>query len=86
MTLYYFNNGTNDVELYEFLITLEYGYIAATMDELDRNKQKVLHVRPDYERNSRGYISLPPGERIAFTFFIYNGANEVNDMIVYVVK
>ena len=86
MTLYYFNNGNNDVELYEFMITLQYGYIAATMDELDRNKQKVLHVRPDYERNSRGYISLPPGERIAFTFFIYNGENEVNDMIVYVVK
>lgn len=86
MTLYYFNNGTNDVELYELMITIEYGYIAATMDELDRNKQKVLHVRPDFERNSRGYISLPPGERIAYTFFVYNGENEVNDLIVYVVK
>lgn len=86
MSLAYFNNGTNDVELYEFMLTIDDGYIAATYDDLDRNRQKVLHFRPDYERNSRGFISLPPGERCVLTFFIKTGANEENNVSVYIVK
>ena len=86
MSLAYFNNGTNDVELYEFMLTIDDGYIAATYDDLDRNRQKVLHFRPDYERNSRGFISLPPGERCVLTFFIKTGGNMENNVSVFVVK
>lgn len=86
MSLAYFNNGTNDVELYEFMLTIDDGYIAATYDELDRNRQKVLHFRPDYERNSRGFISLPPGERCVLNFFIKTGSNSENNVSVYIVK
>lgn len=86
MSLAYFNNGTNDVELYEFMLTIDDGYIAATYDDLDRNRQKVLHFRPDYERNSRGFISLPPGERCVLTFFIKTGNNMENNVSVFVVK
>lgn len=86
MSLAYFNNGTNDVELYELMLTIDDGYIAATYDDLDRNRQKVLHFRPDYERNSRGFISLPPGERCVLTFFIKTGGNMENNVSVFVVK
>jgi len=86
MSLAYFNNGTNDVELYELMLTIDDGYIAATYDDLDKNQQKVLHFRPDYERNSRGFISLPPGERCVLTFFIKTGGNMENNVSVFVVK
>ncbi len=86
MSLAYFNNGTNDVELYELMLTIDDGYIAATYDDLDRNRQKVLHFRPDYERNSRGFISLPPGERCVLTFFIKTGGSMENNVSVFVVK
>ena len=86
MSLAYFNNGTNDVELYEFMLTIDDGYIADTYENLDKNQQKVLHFRPDYERNSRGFISLPPGERCVLTFFIKTGSNMENNVSVYVVK
>jgi len=86
MSLAYFNNGTNDVELYELMLTIDDGYIAATYDDLDKNRQKVLHFRPDYERNSRGFISLPPGERCVLTFFIKTGGNMENNVSVFVVK
>lgn len=86
MSLAYFNNGTNDVELYELMLTIDDGYIAATYDDLDRNRQKVLHFRPDYERNSRGFISLPPGERCVLTFFIKTGLSLENNVSVFVVK
>lgn len=86
MSLAYFNNGTNDVELYELMLTIDDGYIADTYENLDKNRQKVLHFRPDYERNSRGFISLPPGERCVLTFFIKTGGNMENNVSVFVVK
>lgn len=86
MSLAYFNNGTNDVELYELMLTIDDGYIADTYENLDKNQQKVLHFRPDYERNSRGFISLPPGERCVLTFFIKTGGNMENNVSVFVVK
>ncbi len=86
MSLAYFNNGTNDVELYELMLTIDDGYIAATYEDLDKKRQKVLHFRPDYERNSRGFISLPPGERCVLTFFIKTGGNMENNVSVFVVK
>lgn len=86
MTLAYFNNGNNDVELYEIMLTVDDGYIAETYDGLDKNRQKVLHFRPDYKRNSRGYISLPPGERCVLNFFIKTGNMMDNNVSVYVVK
>lgn len=86
MSLAYFNNGTNDVELYELMLTIDDGYIADTYENLKKNKQKILHFRPDYERNSRGFISLPPGERCVFTFFIKTGDQIENNVTVYVVK
>lgn len=86
MTIAYSNNGTNDIEIYEFMLTIDDGYIAATYEELDRNRQKVLHFRPDYERNSRGYFSLPPGEKCVHTFFIKTGDKQENNVSVYIVK
>lgn len=86
MSLAYFNNGTNDVELYELMLTIDDGYIAASYEELDRNQQKGLHFRPNFERNNRGFISLPPGERCVLTFFIKTGMNMENNVSVYVVK
>lgn len=86
MSMAYFNNGNNDVEFYEIMLTIDDGYIAETYDGLNKNRQKVLHFRPDYKRNSRGYISLPPGERCVLNFFIKTGNRMENNVSVYVVK
>ena len=86
MSMAYFNNGNNDVEFYEIMLTIDDGYIAETYDGLNKNRQKVLHFRPDYKRNSRGFISLPPGERCVLNFFIKTGNRMENNVSVYVVK
>lgn len=87
MSLTYANNGSNDVALLGFLIKIDAGYISTTYEGLNRDKQKELFIKPNYDTDRRGYISLPPGEKHTQTFFIKTGSSSENNVIaVYIVK
>lgn len=86
VSLTYFNNGTTDAEIYELMVTIDHGAIANSYEELERTTEKVFHIRPDYETNRRGFISIPPGTKQVVNFFINTGNLAQNNVVVYIVK
>lgn len=86
ISLAYFNNGNTDVEMYEFMIVVEGVTIALTCEELERSTQDTLHIRPNLERNHRGYVSIPPGTKEVLNFFVRNIDPVWNQMTVYLIK
>lgn len=86
VSLTYFNNGTTDAEIYELMVTIDHGGIAASYEELERTTEKVFHIRPEFETNRRGFISIPPGTKQVVNFFINTGNVAQNNVVVYIVK
>ena len=86
VSLTYFNNGTTDAEIYELMVTIDHGGIAASYEEWERITEKVFHIRPEFETNRRGFISIPPGTKQVVNFFINTGNVAQNNVVVYIVK
>ncbi len=86
VSLTYFNNGTTDAEIYELMVTIDHGGIAASYEELERTTEKTFHIRPEYETNRRGFVSIPPGTKQVVNFFINTGNVASNNVTVYIVK
>ncbi len=86
VSLTYFNNGTTDAEIYELMVTIDHGAIASSYEELERTEEKVFHIRPGFEKNRRGFISIPPGTKEVVNFFINTGNVAQNNVVVYIVK
>lgn len=86
VSLTYFNNGTTDAEIYELMVAVDHGAIAASYEELEKTEEKVFHIRPDYEKNRRGFVSIPPGTKQVVNFFINTGNETQNNVVVYIVK
>lgn len=82
----YFNNGTTDTEIYEFLIVVDCGAVALECKDLEGSTETTLHLRPDFEPNRNGYISIPPGTKKVVNFFINNADPVWNTLTVYIVK
>jgi PKD repeat protein len=86
VSLTYFNNGANDAEIYEMLVTIEAGGIGSSYEAAEKNGTLTYHIVPDGEKNRMGLVSIEPGTKQVVNFFIYTGNSSSNSMSVYIVK
>ena len=87
ITIAYANGGTTDIEIVEILVVMDWGYLSTTIQGLERH-ESVIHVKPDGEPDSRGYISIPPGtQKVVNGFLLQMAPAEVTSkIVVYLVK
>ena len=84
VSISYANGGNTDCELYDLIVVIDNGYVASTIQGLDKH-ESVLHLDVDSESNARGYKSIPPGTIKTINFFMYQTTNSSN-LTVFLVK
>lgn len=80
----YANGGTTDIEIYELLLVIDEGYLAYDIKDLEHH-QSVLHIKPDFGADNRGYISIPPGTQKTLNLYMQQVANS-STITIYIVK
>ena len=80
----YANGGNTDCVVYRLMLVIDEGYLGTTIKDLDRH-QSVLYLDLGTESDSRGYMSIPPGEQKTINLFMYQTGGSSN-ITIYVVK
>lgn len=80
----YANGGNTDIEIYGLVIALDNGYLATTIQGLDKH-QSSINLDLDTEGDNRGYMSIPPGTQKTINLFMYQTV-ATSHMNVYIVK
>lgn len=80
----YANGGNTDIRIYELLIVIDEGYLASDIKDLE-HQQSVLHIKPDFGADNRGYVSIPPGTQKTLNLYMQQVAN-ASTITVYIVK
>jgi hypothetical protein len=83
LAIAYANGGNTDIAIKELLIVAEGATLAETIEGLKDGKTEI-HVVPNYTKDRRGYVSIPPGTQEVINCFI--GASNGCTVTVYVVK
>lgn len=82
-TFAYANGGTTDIEIAEFVLVIDNGYLSFTLQGLANGEQEIRY-KPHGDTNSRGYVSIPPGEQEVVK--VYFQPLGVCSMSLYIVK
>ena len=81
LTISYANGGTTDIEIVEILIVIENAYLSTTIQGLERH-ETAIHIIPEGEPDSQGYVIIPPGEQEVVNAFLFNNSEAGNNAIV----
>lgn len=80
----YANGGNTDVSIKEFVLVIDKGAVATSIEGLKAN-QSELHFVPDTGIDNRGFASISPGTQRTITCFMQQGA-ATSHLIIYVIK
>lgn len=83
ISIAYANGGNTDITIKELLIVATNAVLSNTVEGLKDNKSE-MHVVPDFEKDRRGYVTIPPGTQEVVNCFI--GADNGCTVTVYIVK
>lgn len=79
----YANGGNTDIVIRELLVVADNAFLSTTIEGL-KEKNKELHIVPNFGQDNRGYVTIPPGTQEVINCFIEVRAScNVN---VYIVK
>lgn len=80
----YANGGNTDIEIYGLLVALDNGYLATTIQGLDKH-QSNINLDLDTEGDSRGYMSIPPGTQKTINLFMYQTVS-ASSLSIYIIE
>lgn len=83
ISIAYANGGNTDIVIKELLIVATNAVLSTTVEGLKDNKSEI-HVIPDYPKDRRGYVAIPPGTQEVINCYI--GADNGCTITVYIVK
>ena len=81
----YVNGGNTDIVIRELLLTIKGGQLGTTIEELKKNPQTELHIRPDTKLDNRGYVVIPPGKQETVNCYFYQTSGYTY-LYLYIVK
>lgn len=84
ISITYSNGGNTDVCIKEFVLVIDKGAVATSIEGL-KNNQSELHFVPDTGIDSRGYASISPGTQKTINCFMQQGA-ATSHLTIYVIK
>ena len=83
ISIAYANSGNTDIAIKELLVIAQNAVLSNTVEGLKEGKTE-MHIVPDFSKDRRGYVSIPPGTQEVINCYI--GASNGCTVIVYIVK
>lgn len=84
ISITYANGGNTDVSIKEFVLVIDKGAVATSIEGLKAN-QSELHFVPDTGIDNRGFASISPGTQRTINCFMQQGA-ATSHLTIYVIK
>ena len=83
ISIAYANGGNTDIAIKELLVVATGAVLSNTIEGLKENMTE-MHVIPNFAKDRRGYVSIPPGTQEVINCYI--GASSGCTVTVYIVK
>lgn len=83
ITATYANGGNTDCEIKDFVIAIDQGYLATTIEGLEKH-QSSISLPIDGEYNERGFKTIAPGTQRSINLFMYqtSGGSQITFYII----
>ena len=83
ISIAYANSGNTDIVIKEIFVTATNAYISTSIEGLKKYERE-MHVIPDYPKDRRGYVTIPPGTHEVINCYI--STSDDCTVEVYIVK